>query len=250
MSFFFRRKAIVVDAFTYIETVIESNPIEIAAKFIPEWWRRMDKCYFTDREWIKNIPEPTMKTCPGFLDLYKRGLIVPLWKDIELETKEDGGYSYVTTFGEDTIQSHNSNQYGNQFQDSIHFKFLSPWFFSEKTGVQFYFGNPFWSHVGETVNTAATPAIATPGAKGMVVNVNAFYPRQNKRYSLKAGLPMLHIIPLTEKNLIVKTHLISRSEFVEKEIQDSCKSSFIKDAINRKRSLCQRDKPKKFLFFR
>jgi hypothetical protein len=46
-------------------------------------------------------------------------------------------------------------------------------------------------------------------------NVNAFVPKKNATYSLNAGTPMVYLIPLTERKVEFKNHLVSDEEYAK-----------------------------------
>ena len=202
MDFFFRRKKIVVDAFTDIASVAEVAPIEIAAKFIPTWWKTLK----TTRD-VDDIPQPNMKGCTGFFDLYKRGFIVPLWADLELDIFEDGAYRFISPLSRFYIEQHDAKQYNNFFSKVCHIKLLSPWILQEKSGVEFYWGNAFWNQESTINKMNVCPGVVS--LSSLQVRPNLFFPLTKTRYSFLAGYPLAHIIPLSQKSLEVRVHLIT-----------------------------------------
>ena len=77
MFFNFIRPKIVVDAFTYVESIEKIAPISQASQYIPGWWKSLPKHYPTKGAVIEGITTPTMRSCPGVMELFPRGLILP-----------------------------------------------------------------------------------------------------------------------------------------------------------------------------
>ena len=46
------------------------------------------------------------------------------------------------------------------------------------------------------------------------LNVNAFIPKGEYEYFIPAGKPLAHLIPLTEKNIEIKYHKVSKNEII------------------------------------
>jgi hypothetical protein len=234
MDFFFRNKTIVVDAFTHVTAVAESAPLQLAANFIPDWWKSIKASGVKVND-MENILQPTMKGCTGFLNLYKRGFIVPLWADLELDILENGNYRFISPLTNFNMSSHGSYQYNNSFPNEAHLKLEAPWIIKEKSGVEFYLGGAFWNQQSTINGMNICPGIASLD-RSMQVNINCFFKKEEKRYSLLAGYPLAHIIPLSEKPLQVRSHLISESEFSKRANTFYYRSNFINDAIKRTRA--------------
>ena len=93
-AFFFRKKKVVIDAFTHMRTAYEYFPIDYAIKFVPEWWKSLPKEYTKTTNLGLNLNISTLKRCNGFLDLYARGFVLPMWSDLVMNTQETGGYQF------------------------------------------------------------------------------------------------------------------------------------------------------------
>lgn len=213
MFFFFKRKKIVVDCFNTSKTTIEIAPIEKAVNFYPDWWKKIpDSFYEANNDGVK-LQIPTIKRCVAFTDLYKNGFIMPLWTDMIIETVTN---NYVWAFADERtiIQSHDSKQFGNQFPDFMHIKIRSPWKIREKTGIEFLWMEPIWNNIKGLNKFYVLPGVLNYKYQH-ATEVNMFIPNCENKIDMKTGNPLVHLVPLTEKDVELRHHLID-----EKEIED------------------------------
>lgn len=213
-TFFRRPNKIHVDCFTYMPTLSQLYPPVLATEKVPTWWKSLTTT-------VKSPTGPmrsTMKTCPGVSDLFRTGIILQAWHDLYLDwsdqvTLPTGVYWEPQDVGE----VHSPSQWGNNslFKDYVHFKFLSPWRFVEKTGVRWLFINPYWHD----------PNIKYHVPPGMLeykyqhaTNVNMFLPKNSfpKNLTIPVGTPLAHIIPMSDKDVVIHTHEISEDEYIKK----------------------------------
>lgn len=231
---FFKKSKITIDAFTNVTGVYEYFPIQHANKFIPEWWKRIPGSLDLPNSVGINVKTPTMKTCSGFIDLYNQGFVLPLWADLVFETKETGEYAFQFSNPESTMNSHMSKQFGNQLKDKIHLKIISPWYLKEKSGVKFLLFQPVWNHLTSYPEFNMPPGVVD--FKNQVVsNVNMFVPAKDARYEVKNNTPLMHIIPLTDKNVQIKHHLVDDKEYNKLHDRVEYHSTFLGKMSNNKK---------------
>lgn len=219
MFFWFRTKQITVDCFTASKTAYNLYPIKPAIKFIPDWWRSMPNKHIT-KEFNPalagvEVPIPTLKNCPGVIDLYKKGFIVPLWADLVVKNTPDKVLvDFVDNSGLPT--EHPRYQYDPAFQDYNHFKINSPWCVVERTGVE-------WIELPCTWNLL--PLKATFHVLHGVLkfniqhdtNINIFVAKANNDLvHLKGGVPVAHWVPLSDRNIKLKLHQLGEQEFYDR----------------------------------
>jgi hypothetical protein len=222
MMFWFKRKKLVLDAFTNLPAVHEFFPITSMKESYPDWWKKLPALITTPNHVGLEFPGATIKKCDGVLALYARGFNIPLWSDIIIETETDGSFKYQTamTWKNNPITEHHRDQIGPEFDNLIHMKIYNAWLFNEKTGVEFYFAPSWWNQIQLLPNMFVPPAIVNykyqAGAE-----INLFLPKIQNRLELLAGQPMVQLIPLTEHNIEVKCHLITTEELRKKSGIDS-----------------------------
>jgi hypothetical protein len=208
---FFKRKKIVIDAFTYSSVAYNVFPIEKAIKFTPDYWKKLPVSQTEKTLQGIQYEQPTLKRCDGFKSLYTNGFIVPLWTDIILESLGDS-WAFKCADDNTGITYHPAKQMGEGLQQLHHAKILSPWIFKEKTGVNFLWMEPTWNSIDYNYNLRVVPGVLD--FKYQVgVNINVFFPKIPHRIELDAGIPIAHLIPLSENEIDIRNHLISKEEY-------------------------------------
>ena len=93
-------------------------------------------------------------------------------------------------------------------------KLITPWRIKEKTGVNFMFTNTFWHNNTSTYtvpNGVVNYKYQTTASVNMVVNKNVF----PNKFEIKAGEPLAHVIPMSDKQLKIKLHLVTVEEYAK-----------------------------------
>jgi hypothetical protein len=235
--FLFRNKKIVVDAFTNYAEVHQHFSIQRSTNHYPDWWKALPKTYETKTFHNVNIELPTTKTCVGIINYFKNSFTMPLWSDVVLQTEEDGSYVYEFSARNSLgIETHPKSQYGHEFDNYIHMKFLAPWVLTEKTGVNFLAAAPTWNLSQHLNDIHILPGIIDFKYQ-YAMHVNMFLPKKQNRIFLESEMPFLNLIPLTEKEVEFRTHLISNEEFVRKQNITGATTSFIRKYFKNKKRM-------------
>jgi hypothetical protein len=220
MFFNFKKSKIVVDCFTYSPAAYELYKIRSAKVYYPEHIKKLEASVFL-REQGTNIPVnyPTIKRCIAITDLYKNGFIIPFWMDFicnpieHLQNKSALGTT--DPMNQPNVTSHPQAQFPGILNNYFHVKFRGTWHCVEKTGVQFLWNSTVWN-----INNDVEKYIIPPGVTNFKdqyeTNLNIFFHKTSDRFTLTAGTPLIHIIPLSEKDVEIKCHLISQKEWGEK----------------------------------
>jgi hypothetical protein len=215
--FYFIRKKIVVDCFINYPYILENYPIRKAIKVAPKWWKDLYRTYEDTDAFLgtKNTYH-SMKACAGFTNLFTEAWVLPLWADYQVLTEESGAYAWKSAakFSPD-LTEHNRAQHANTFDQYIHLKAISPWIVFEKTGINFAFIGNDWELLKTMPNMRILPGVLN-FKENNYPNVNFFLPKIRATHQLPAGLPFVHLIPLTEKRVEFKLHCLTDAEFLEK----------------------------------
>lgn len=239
MIFWFKRKELHIDAFTYPSKAFDFFPLKKANNFYPDWWKKLPKENLNGDFY----PAPTMKTCTGFIDHYQNGLIIQLWSDVAIELSEYGKKTFKWQFADDrtVAESHNIVQYQgylNEYSLNFsHLKIISPWYIYCKEDIPFLFLDVPWQKMNDDYKIM----LGTVDFKYQhSSNINLFlrHKEQKRTLLIEAGTPIAHIIPLTERKLIVHHHLISEEEYYLK-LNENRRVKFIGNNIfNKKAAKC------------
>lgn len=238
-SFFHKTPVTHLDCFTNLYHAYKFTPVVKASKAIPQWWRNT-KPGETDFD-FQNLEHPTrnrnVRTCYGFIELYKRGAIVESWADFVLKNIEGKCTAFYSAGSQVSTQP--LKERGNSFRDYTHLKLVSPWRFREKTGVHFHCSGAWWSLEGKNF-------IMVPGVTAFDFNnaahVNLLVPKKAEAQQIRMGTPLLHLVPLNENRIEIKNHFIEGDE-LDREFY-ALKSFYgwrtIKNLMNRnkKREAC------------
>jgi len=205
------RKKITVDAFTVNVNAFDLFPIDTANKFLPNWWKKVPANFFSELQSGVSLKRTTIKSCVGFTNLYQEGFIMPLWSDLIVQTQ---GTNYIYQFA-DTVSNiafHGIEQIGSEFSNHVHIKIISPWKIREKSGIKFLYTDPVWTEPSDMF-TQVTPPGLIEYKYQHTTHINMFL-QKGRRYEWSAGRPMAHLIPLTDKRIEIKTHLVGPNELM------------------------------------
>ena len=220
---FFKKKPIQLDCYTFQSPVYDLFKVDHAKRFFPQWWKNVPNT-FKDPRVIAELP--TIKTCTGVANFFTTGLVIPMWSDAKI------GLAKVNTGFHDTIQLstqfadgvtkaqlHEQGQIGPDFMpDStyLHFKIYSPWVFSCNEDINWAWSQPTYNFKNPD------DLIILPGTLDFKNNSNVFVNLSMRKMArdggpnlieLDAGQPLVHLTPLTEREVVVKNHLVSKEEW-------------------------------------
>ena len=211
MSFFFiPKKKIIVDCFTADINAYQVFPIEKANKFIPKWMKSSASTFN-----LNGIDRSTIKRCSGIIDYYKQGIILPMWCDLNLIIN-NGGYSWEFSNSFSSADNHAHQQWDcyvnpNEFG---HLKLFSPWRFKTKESISWYAIKPTWNF--SLKEEYHIPSGALNFKYQSTTNVNILIDiRKNTKFVIEAGQPMTHYIPLSDRPIELRHHLVSSQEFIQ-----------------------------------
>ena len=219
MIFLFKPRRVVVDCFINQEILIEECPIKRSSNYLPEWWKKLEHTKYVQTPYGIDRPFSTMKTCSGFVHMFSNSWTIPLWSDIIIKTGSNGDWKFlapkkIDKEGLEAVTHHSKDQYGDAFDNYIHAKLECPWVLSEKQGINFFMTPADWTLIPEL------PDLRIPSGflnfkHIMHPNVNMFLPRRDMQHNLNAGVPIVYLVPLTEKKVEFKNHLVSDVEYAE-----------------------------------
>jgi len=209
-NFFIRRGKITVDCFTYNLNALEYFPIQEAVNFYPEWWKNVPKYHTTHDSQGLELKRSTIKSCNGLIDLYQQGFMIPLWSDLVVETMANGFRYNFAEGDQNEIGRHDYEQMSDEFLPYIHFKIMSPWRLRERSGVKFLFTQPTYNHVKTILDWHIMSGVVDFQYQN-ATNINILAPR-GRRFEMPAGHVMAHIIPLTDKEVIIKNHFLDKKD--------------------------------------
>lgn len=239
MIFLFKKKPIHLDCFTSVGVVADLTPITKSSEFLPEWWKKIKNVQLSNERGVM-FDVATMRGCTGFIDLFKHGVIIPSWTELNIKIGDDG-VNWVHPIKSGTVlnapvTSHPSYQYGDHFEDHIHLKITSPWCFYEKTGVNFYWSGFTWGLLDKFPNfTFLNGVIEFKHQHNTNINIFARKERFPYQYNIKTEIPLIQIVPISDKPVKPHIHCVDDREF-ERLRRKVAHTRFTKSYIHRLKS--------------
>lgn len=169
----------------------------------PKWFKNME--HKIDIESEKMSPaQPdanTYKVCPALMESFKRIIVIPSWTDINIKIDNERWHSYASQttdnpFGNvNTTEGHGNIQHKGYRQNQHNIKFISPWSMSvENASTMVWFTHP---HFHDEHRFEAVTGIVDMAVQCMT-NINTFWLKHQGEYTIRAGEPLVYLIPLVE----------------------------------------------------
>lgn len=190
-------------------SLLKTFPISHSAKYLPIGWKDIPAENFN---WERFEVEANVKGCLGIIGTIKTGFVLPLWSDLAIEWNDEIlKYKFADNMSHCSF--HNPSQYPNFYNDYFIIKLNSPWTLNTTENLKILFTNHFYSFnkpepfiipygIIETIhNTTAT-------------NIFLFLKKEKEtqRIIIPAGTPIIHLIPLTDKKIILKNDAMSNNK--------------------------------------
>lgn len=218
MLFWFKKKEVVLDCFTYLNYAYNIIPIEKAVRYIPDWFKKLKQTNLND---FNSPPFISMKSCPGFKDYFSNSFALPMWDHAHFRVTKDD----LAIFSESIpFKSHPPGQYGDLLDPTYtEFKFITPWFITSKSNTKFIQTFPMWCY---QARHKPEKILHCPGVIDFKTqystNVNFFFKHPNedeKDYvvTFEPGIPLAFFTPLDDVKVNIKNHLITQQEFDQRK---------------------------------
>ena len=197
-----------------------------ARKLMPDWFKKLPQ-----RIEKKNLlNNSTIKRCAPFIDAMAVGWIIPLAADVDISTNEDAsGVTYNTNFYRNMIENHGMDQIStdespNPTSPKPPLKFLNWWAIRVPKDYSVLFIPP--------INRTETRFTCFSGFVDcdkyfQFINFPFVFNEPNFNGILKAGTPLMQVIPIPRSGLIKNYNVRS---FNDKDYDDLNKSIKLKDS--------------------
>ena len=245
---FFKKKPIYLDCYTTHNHVYDMFKIESAKKHVPDWFKNLPSTFEDTRSIVS---PPTVKTCSGVAGYFKSGYIIPLWSDAQfgfapLSNGFQKTIQLATQFADQVTkcQVHEQKQLGFDFMpdtDYTHFKIFSPWVFKCSEDIDWIWTQPTYNF------KYPDELVLLPGIIEFKYNSNVFINfSMRKRDSkgdpklmqMEAGQPLVQLIPITDREVIVRNHLVDNEQW--RRIYETTNRAFFFNNHNKKRNFIKK----------
>lgn len=218
--FFIKPSTLVLDCFTPDSNAATLTPIAKAGSYVPDWWRQLPKNSI-DKATLKD--KMSMRHCAGFVDLYAKSLVLPMWSDFRVAVAPEGvnefKFEYANGYSEAHVhvQSHRGTYLHEK--NYLQMKLLSPWALYTKEEV-------YWSMFQASYNVDdPSETSILPGMMEFknLHNLNVQLAIKRKKFesdivTIPCGQPLIHMVPMTDKKVDVRIHQVSFEEFTHKRV--------------------------------
>jgi len=238
---FFKKKKIILNCYTYNQQTYDFFPISKSTKHLPSWWKQMGPTFNTPARFTG---WPTIKSCHSVNAFLKRGVTIPLWTDAllgvaKVDTPAGPQHRIITEFG-DQVQTkcgvHGSMQMSQEFlpeHNYTHLKLETPWLFESDDDTEWLWTHPVYNN-NELDQFTTLPGIIE-FKYNHVVNINLTMRKEWNGepllLNLEAGKPMVNLIPMSNRQVEVRNHLVSKDEW--NEIKDRNTHIFFRGNYNK-----------------
>lgn len=193
--------------FSEVPGLDEAVPI-IPARKQKYKWAELSKQDYLERLKINNESDKFqhLYRCPGIFEIMQEGYIVPMWHDLNITTNGDKktfewevpgealqDFMESPIVGAHTINTKNLPYPKSSLECII--KLNTPWNIIAPKNLRLLILPITYP---DTTDFTATPGILDPGYSNEV-NIQLYWHKLNGKSFIKAGTPMMQIIPLSEK---------------------------------------------------
>ena len=198
---------IILDCYTYNPFAYNFAKINHGYHYIPEWWKNTPKVV---------EGHPTIKSCPAFVEYYKKGIVIPMWCEVEIQINPKGKqlFTWKSAQRDFNITEHGQDQLkGFAKEDGHNLKIMSPWFIKCREDINFTFTQPIWSQRDTMFNFILTPGIVSFKSQ-MGSNLNYFFQQKDTQQviNIEPLTPMAIMHPMSKRKVKLRHHLLTSKD--------------------------------------
>lgn len=215
MFFKFIKNKIVLDCFTCRADVFQYSKITEASQYIPNWWKNLPKPEVSFKNFDKNQVS-NMRHCVGFIELFKNSFVIPMWSDLLLQIGREGTNEYRWQYADrvSSLTIHPAHQRGTYLDELKyqHFKLGSPWVLKTNRYVKFCWSGAVWN-MDKPEQIIWLPAVDDYYYQtSTTINFMCKREKELTEIIIPFKQPLVYLTPMTERKVILKTHLVSENE--------------------------------------
>ncbi len=211
---FLRRKKeepIYLDCYTASPFAYNHAKVDYGRNYIPEWFKNQKR--FTEHG------DATIKHCPAVADYYAKGIVIPLWGEVEITVNPLGAeeaYSWVSSNPDFDLHTecHPKSQWDGFGSDNlINIKFVSTWTFKTRELLYFSWGQPLWSQPYTFNNLIGMPSVIQFKTQ-VATNLNYLVEQkpEMQKINLEPLTPMAMLHPMTDRRVEIRHHLVTKDK--------------------------------------
>tara|TARA_B100001996_G_C18625359_1_gene579537 strand:+ start:612 stop:1382 length:771 start_codon:yes stop_codon:yes gene_type:complete len=206
------KKDIILDCYTSNPFAYNYAKINYGYHYIPDWWKKTPPKRTND-----NKDYHTIRKCPGIIEYYKKGIVLPLWAELRLlllDKNEEESYRYISSHSQLIATSHDQKQFEGFAKDNGYsLKLESPWHIRCKEPIEFTMSQPIWSQRDTLFSLSLLPGIVEFKTQTST-NLNYFFEKRDNRVeiNLEPLTPLAIFHPHTDRKIILKYHYVENKD--------------------------------------
>ena len=207
MFFFCKRKEIILDAYTCRPDVFKYTPIASAKSHRPRWVSALPTHIESGLD-----QHPTIKRCPGLNDYFSKGFIIPMWSDLRVRATGEGlSYQFADLMSSCGFHRKELSAGYMTRGNYEHCQIQTPWALRCNKNIDFLFSKVEWYF--DQLGKVYIPSGIVRYVHQSAATINAFFPANGEIIQISHGQPLMHVLPLSDKKVTLKTHLVTKPEF-------------------------------------
>jgi len=155
----------------------------------------------------------SIKTCPGFVDLYSNSLSIPAWQDIKITISSTGNIEVMAPQVEYSAVSHPlEEQAPGVWPGYVSVKLESPWLIKCNKDVPWYMIQPTWEQNNPDNFSVIPGSLEFKYYNETNINLLFPIPETTKTYTIRAGETIAMLLPGFTEEYSVECKYISEQE--------------------------------------
>lgn len=210
MIFFKKKETLKLEAYAPTGQLTDIFPIVHTRNALPSWYHNLPKVNY----------EKSIRHCPGVVDLFRAGVMIPAWADQEIIIFPDGNVRVVSASTDRPTSSHNVDiEAPGAWPGYVNVKLLNPWMFYCNKTINWLFLPPTWCQSDPAEFTIIPGVLEFRLAHE--ANINMLFKLKPEPYkvSIKAGDSLMQMIPITEEKFNLEVKTMTQDIFTEKFLQ-------------------------------
>ena len=213
-SFFRRNKPVYIDCYTTHGFIYEHAQPRPAKEFTPKWLKDIPVKLPVDGDGLSE--GKTIRMCSGLNQLLDSGFIIPMWCDFKVKLGDKTHTHYKWLMSAEQLQAslHPAEQRGSYLPETeySHVKLDNYWNFQCDEPIKFAMIDNTW--MWDKPDDVIIPAGVIDFHYQHGAHVNIFFKRgdEDKEIFIKHGQPLVQLVPLTERPVVFRYHLLTEPE--------------------------------------
>jgi len=204
-----KNNPIILDCYTHSSYAYDHAKINHARHHIPDWWKKTKHIHNS---------QPTIKVCSAIKEHYLKGVVVPLWGELEITlfpyvAADDSVPTYKwrsSNLDFDTDASHSRSQFaGFAGKNGVNLKITTPWAIKCKELIHFTYTQPVWSQPDMVDDLTLLPGVLEFKNQS-AIELNYFFRQRDKerKVNIVPLTPVVIIHPMSERPIELRHHYI------------------------------------------